>query len=340
MQKKTKYLLLFIALIVSVFFVLYNKNISTLSSNEKDFGYKNTNNIDKIFITNRANKEYVTVTKKDNKTWMVNDKYEANWSQIDIVLSTLKTMQVKKPVGKLELESVKQNLSTNGTKVEIYENGIISKTFYVGGNTSDETGTYFYMEGAKEPYVCHIPGFTGYLSTRFFTNLNAWRSRNVFKTKAENIATIKINWLEQPQQSYEIINKDKLPQLISNGTILENNTEVNANKLKAYLDCWENLSYAGIMEYSPKTVDSIAQSKPFLIINLTDIDNKTTSLTLYKMAVGERSHNKMDDNGNPLDFETQNFYALVGNNRTELVQIQDFVFGKVMKPKDYFLMGK
>lgn len=340
MQKKTKYLLLFIAISIGVFFFLNKKKISTLSASEKDFGYKNTSNIDKIFITNRANKEYVTIAKKDNKTWMVNDKYEANWSQVDIVLSTLKTIQVKKPVGSALLEGVKQNLSTNGTKVEIYENGSLSKTFYVGGNTSDETGTYFYMEGAKEPYVCHIPGFTGYLNTRFFTNLNAWRSRNVFKATADNIASIKVDWLEQPQQSFEIVNKDKLPTLISNGKVLENNTVVNANKLKSYLSGWENLSYAGILEITPKAVDSIVKTQPFLVLSLIDINQKITTLTLYKMAVGERSHNKMDDNGNPLDFETQNFYAIVNNNKTELVQIQDFVFGKVMKPKDYFLMKK
>ncbi len=340
MQKKTKYLLLFIAISVGIFFFLNNKKISTLAANEKDFGYKNTGNIDKIFITNRANKEYVTITKKDNKTWIVNDKYEANWSQVDIVLSTLRAMQVKKPVGAAELEGVKQKLSTNGTKVEIYENGSLSKTFYVGGNTSDETGTYFYMEGAKEPYVCHIPGFTGYLSTRFFTNLNAWRSRNVFKTIADNIISIKVDWLQQPQQSFEIINKDKLPTLISNGKALENNTVVNANKLKSYLSGWENLSYAGIMEFTPRAVDSIVRTQPFLVLSLTDNTQKTTTLTLYKMAVGERSHNQMDDNGNPLNFETQNFYAIVNNSKTELVQIQDFVFGKVMKPKDYFLMKK
>jgi hypothetical protein len=341
MQKKTVYLLLSIIVIIAIFFFLYNKNISTLAGNEKDFGYKNTNQIDKIFITNKANKEFVTLTKSSNKEWRVNDKFEANWSQIDIILQTLRTIQVKKPVSNAELETVKRNLSLSGTKVEIYENGHISKTFYVGGNTGDEMGTYFYMDNAKEPYVCHIPGFNGYLSTRFFTNLNAWRSKNIFKCTADNISHIKMEWLDNKEYSYEINNSEKLPQLIANGKVLENNTVVNTNKLKSYLNNWENLSYEGFpIDLTPQIIDTIAKSKPMLIISLTDKQNKTTTLTIHRKGTGNRTSQKFDEKGNPLTFELENFYAFVNDNKTEIVQIQDFVFGKVMKIKNDFLMTK
>ena len=341
MKKKSIYLLLSILIIIAAFLVLHNKNISTLSSNEKNFGFKNTNFIDKIFITNKANKEFVTLTKTEAKEWRVNDKYEANWSQIDIILQTLRTIQVKKPVSNAELETVNKNLSISGTKVEIHENGRISKTFYVGGNTGDEMGTYFYMENAKEPYICNIPGFNGYLSTRFFTNLNAWRSKNIFKCKSENISSIKINWLDNSEFSFEINNMEKLPQLIANSKVLENNSVINTNKLKAYLNCWENLSYEGFpIDLNPQIIDSIAKSKPMLIISLIDKNDKTTTLSIHRKGIKNNSLQKYDDKGNPLEFELEKFYAFVNNNKTEIVQIQDFVFGKVMKVKNDFLMPK
>ena len=111
-------------------------------------------------------------------------------------------MQVKKPVGKEVLDEVIKKMIIKGTKVEIYENGKLSKVFYVGGNTPDDLGTYFYMDKAKEPYICNIPGFNGFISTRFFTNLNGWRSKNVFRNTEDEIAEINVQWMDNPKEFY------------------------------------------------------------------------------------------------------------------------------------------
>ena len=60
------------------------------------------------------------------------------------------------------------------------------KTWYVGTATPSHTGTYMVLEtpegrGAK-PYVVHMEGFTGYLSTRFFTSERDWRYTGMFIT--------------------------------------------------------------------------------------------------------------------------------------------------------------
>ena len=333
MNKKTIILLSSIALVLIAYFLL-NRNISnTLTGDDKNFAYSNTTKIDKIFITNKSSKEYVTLKKTDEKNWVVNDKYKASNSQIELLLETMRKLKVKKPVGKAELEPVIKNMSLNGTKVEVYENGKISKVFYVGGNTYDELGTYFYMENAKEPYVCHIPGFVGFLNTRFFTNLNAWRSKVIFDHTPEQIKTIDVNWTEQPQNSYTIDNQSSSPSMSANGKVYSNPNQINLNLLRSYLALWENLCYEGFpIDLNPKIIDSIAnKTNPILVITLTDKNNQKTTMQVHRKGLKKDSYQQMDNMGNPLDFEMENFYAFINGNKTEIVQIQDFVFGKVMK---------
>lgn len=339
MNKKTIILISALAIIILAFFFLRRNIGSTMSGNEMDFGYATTDKIDKIFMSNNSSREYILLTKQDARNWTVNKDYKANPSQVDILLETLRKMKVKRPVAKGERETVLKDFVLNGTKVEIYESGKLSKVFFVGRNTADEMGSYFYMENAKEPYVCYIPGFNGYLNSRFFTNLNAWRSKTVFNYKEEEIKTIQLTWTEAPDKSFVINNENNAPVLSTGNKVFGNNTEVNLNKLKSYMKLWENLSYEGHpIDLKRPQIDSIANSAPFLIIKVTDKKGQATTLSIYRKGIRERTRVQHDTEGNPLDFDIEAYYAFVNDNKREIVQIQDFIFGKVMKRNsDFFL---
>lgn len=341
MNKKTLLLLGAIAIVVIVFLLLNRDNTHTLNTNESNFGFSQTNDIDKIFITNIANKEYVILTKESAKEWRVNDKFDVSITQLETLLETLRKMKVKSPVGEAMVDRVVKRMIINGTKVEIYEKGELSKVFYVGDNTPNEMGTYFYMDKAKEPYICYIPGFNGFLNNRFFTNLKAWRSKAVFRKTEEEIAEIKLEWPEEQQNTFVIDNTGSQPQLTSNGKQYKNNTEANLNSIKSYLKCWENLCYEGFpIDLDAHKIDSIARTQPILIMSLKDKQGKITVLTVHRKGLKRDSYQQTDDNGRPMEFEMENYYAFVNDNKTEIVQIQDFVFGKVIKRASDFLLTK
>lgn len=338
MNKKTIILISVIAVIVIAFFILKRNIGSTMNGSEMDFGYASTDKIDKIFMSNNRSREYILLTKQDGRNWMVNKDYKANPAQVDILLETLRKMKVKRPVAKNERATVLKEFVLSGTKVEIYESGKLSKVFFAGRNTPDEMGSYFYMENAEEPYVCYIPGFNGYLSSRFFTNLNAWRSKTIFNYKEEDIKTIELTWNEDPGKSFTINNENNTPVLSTGNKVFENNTEVNLNKLKSYLKLWENLSYEGHpIDLKRPQIDSIASSTPFLVIKVTDKKDQVTTLNIYRKGVKSRTRVQHDTEGNPLEFDIEAYYAFV-NDKREIVQIQDYIFGKVMKyNSDFFL---
>jgi hypothetical protein len=66
-------------------------------------------------------------------------------------------------------------MAAKSTKIEIYSKGEKVKQYYVGHATQDNTGTYMLLtnpetdKNYEEPFITHIPGFEGFLSTRYLT---------------------------------------------------------------------------------------------------------------------------------------------------------------------------
>lgn len=332
MNKKTLILIVSIIVVVSAFFLLRRNTGNTLVKDDHDFAIRNTDKIDKIFISNKKTGKYILLTKQDSTHWIVNDSFNANIHQINTLFDGFKRMEVKRPAGKKELFDAKRNIAIHGTKVQIYENGDLSKTYYVGTNTHDEMGTFFLMENAEEPYVMHLPGFNGYLGARYHYQLEAWRSKNIFSNKEEEIKSIEVNWIDNPEQSFVIDNSGKDPIISSMGKTFKNNVEINLNKLKSYLKLWENLSFEGFpIDLNAQKIDSIAKTTPLLILKLSDKNGKTTTLRIHKKGIKRDSNIQYDKTGNPLEFDIETYYAFINDNNKEIVQIQDYVFGKVMK---------
>jgi hypothetical protein len=342
MNKKTIFLITAIVLVLAVFYFLNRDTSKTLNNGDSNFEMSSTQKIDKIFLSNKGNDLYVTLKKIDSTHWTVNDSFKANIYNIELLFEGLRKIRIKRPVAKNEMNMVKKELALNGTKVEIYEKGSLSKVYYVGGNSTSELGTFFYMEGAKEPYLVHIPGFNGYPGARYFIQTKAWRDKTIFGNEPQQIKTIDVKWHDNPNNSFVIDNSGLEPILKSGEKTYTNNVDINLNSIKTYLKFWKNLSFEGFpIDLNPHKIDSISKTQPLLTLSLTDKDGKTTTLRIHKKGIKRDSNIQFDDEGNPLEFDIETFYAFINNNNKEVVQIQDFVFGKVMKTtSDFFIKAK
>ena len=91
-------------------------------------------------------------------------------------------------------------------RIKLFRHEKLTKTFYVGDDTSDNMGTYMLMEGSKEPFVMVIPSFRGFLSTRFIPDEDIWRDQTIFKIRLKDIQSVKMEFPLTPDSSF-IINK-------------------------------------------------------------------------------------------------------------------------------------
>ena len=117
--------------------------------------------------------------------WDVNGQFKAREDAVNLLLKTFLRARVQGPVAEAAQPNVIRLLSARGKKVEIYQGGDEpAKTWYVGTATPSHTGTYMVLETQEgrgaSPYVVHMEGFTGYLSTRFFTSEREWRHTGIF----------------------------------------------------------------------------------------------------------------------------------------------------------------
>lgn len=190
-KKYLSFLGLLLALISTllIYFLVKSPRKSTINPEEIDFAVKDTANIAKVIITayiegNAVSKVYLT-KKMDN--WWVNDEYKAQNTAIENLLQTIYSIQMRQPLHPNAIENVKKLIKKRNVHVIIQNsNGSVLKGYSIGPATPDSKGNYVILEGADNPYIAEIPGFQGYLSTRFSASPENWRDYTLWSISLDN----------------------------------------------------------------------------------------------------------------------------------------------------------
>ncbi|RLD63202.1 MAG: hypothetical protein DRJ01_04325 [Bacteroidetes bacterium] len=331
-KNKTTIIIVIVLFIIAVFFYLTN-SYSTIKKELRDFAIEDTASISKIFLVDKENNQ-VTLERQNNQ-WIVNQKYIARRDVINLLLKTINRISVKSPVPKAAEQNIIKSLAVKSTKIEIYKDEDLIKTYYVGGPTQDQYGTYMLLENSSKPFIMEIPGFRGYLSTRYFTNIYDWRSQAIFNNSFGSISSVSVNIPSKPNKSFKIIN------LHNNRFELHDFKDekvVNFDTLsvKTYLAHFKRINFNKFYSNIEKQKkDSIIASQPEYIITLEDVNGNVKSVKTYKKT----SEGHTDRFGNKLKYDPDNMYA-VFNNDQDLVFAQYYVFDPIMKNINYFLTKK
>jgi hypothetical protein len=323
--------LIILIVAIGIFLFLKRDKVSTLQIAETDFAVEDVNKIDKIFIRSRFQNDAALLTKNNKGVWFINDKYEADGAKVGVLLSAIKDVKVKYPVGNDFWDEVVRQLSSTGMKVELYNGSKKLKTYYVGGPTPDHMGTFYWMEDAERPYVVHIEGFQGYLSPRFFVTERDWRSKVLFSYEPKEIEWVKVEWVQEPTASFRIENTNNEPILQNiDGKAIK---QVNDNKLRSYLNHFDKLAHEGFPQNKrAPEIDSIYnQGNSFVTLTLKPKNKEEQKLQIFYKELTRGSYQQLDLEGVQIPFDVDSYYAFFNNNAGELLQIQDFVFGKVLK---------
>ena len=203
------YVLIFITAVTGGVW-LYTQPAGQLASIEgTDFAVEDTSKVDKIFIADMDGKSVTLTRPEQGRLWDLNGRFKAREDAVDLLLKTFKRAAIQGPVAEAAEPNVVRLISARGKKVEVYQGGDSPvKTWYVGTATPSHTGTYMVLEtpegrGSK-PYVVHMEGFTGYLSTRFFTSERDWRFTGLFNHPKRSLVRVEVRNLDKDGQSYKL----------------------------------------------------------------------------------------------------------------------------------------
>ncbi len=328
LKKYLPYILLF-GLGLLVFILVLKNSKSTIKTELKDFAVEDTTVVDKVFLVDKQNQSILL--ERFPEGWQLNGQYSAREDLVNVLLKTLLRMRVKEPVSNAAKEQIIKNLAVKSTKVEVYENGNLSKVFYVGGPTKDSQGTYMIIDGAASPFVMEIPGFRGYLSPRFTTSQADWRSHLVFAHSINRIAQIRIEYISSPENSWLINNNEEAIELYDLGNNQKLN-EFNLLEVRKYLMGFTKVGFSKFVDDVPKELmDSVLNGNPFANFLLTD--NQGQEITFD--AFDKPAWGKLDEFGEPLIRDLDYFFIRMQNG--ELVYAQYFVFDPIFKGLKEFL---
>jgi hypothetical protein len=328
MKKTLLYLLLLLVLIAGLYLVFGRQQ--GFSDKEANFTIRDTGNISKIYLVDRKGQSILLEREADG--WKLNKDYKAMSSPVVTLLTTLRQQEAKAPVPQKSHNTIVTALATSAVKVEVYDReGKKIRVFYVGGETRDFDGSYMLMEGAERPYVVEIPGFPGYLSTRYSTTFLDWRDRSIFMIKKEDIKRASIQYPAEPLNSFSV-NQDKNGNVtVEADPSITMNKEMNKRRVDLFLSFFDKVYSEGFVTKEDQ-VDAVLDTIPKrAIIDVQTHDGKNHHVDIYWRPIDRRSKNLIrKDPNTPEQFDADRGYGVINNNK-DTVAIQYQAFDKIFR---------
>lgn len=320
-MKRNKNIFLYIillGLIAVASYYIMNSSKTTIKGAYSDFAVEDTASITKIFMADKIGNT-IKLVRKDSY-WEVNDKYRTRNDAINVLLTTIKGLKVKAPVPKTALETQIKHLAVKSVKVEIYTNKETpDKVYYVGGATQNNQGTYMLIENSTKPYIVHLRGFFGYLSTRYFTDEVLWRDSWLYKSKYENIASVSLDYPKNPENSFTAVNLGNNEFELYKNQGKEKIEHFDTVQVKVFISNFLRMGYeAPIINMRKGKYDSLLNVQPEKIYNVKFNDGNSRDIVLYRVK-GDTPIK--DQFGHETEYDPDRLYCFF-DNFSELVTIQ------------------
>lgn len=349
-MKKIWIILIFVIILAIVAVVLvFNNSSSTFKKDYRDFAVNDTTSITRIFLSDKNNRN-VLLERISPSEWRLNNTYRAQQESVDLFLKTIMNLAVLDAVSEAAHNTVVSLLATNSVKVEIYQkvyridlfNTIRlfpfekrTKTYYVGHVAQNNIGTYMLLEDSPRPFLVYMPGLRGFVASRYRTVEEDWRDHTIFNIPLSDFRSVTVDFVDEPEKSYKIIKSNNQNfELIK---INENKPVPLFDTLKVLkmVTSFKNIRFESFKNDIPSELrDSIIENYPAHVIRLGEVSGEEhVARTFYKPA----NPGAFDYKGDPVLYNRDHLYALINDGR-DFTLIQYFVFDKITRPLNYFLV--
>jgi hypothetical protein len=227
-----------------------------------------------------------------------------------------------------------KSLSTQGLKVEIYnQHDQKIMAYYLGGTTQDEAGTFIIREGFDQPYVAHLPGWTGNLRARFDLVGDQWRDKAVFRAEIEEIEEVAVEYPQQKSQSFRILRDGRDWKVVPfyDITPMINRPE-QEGAVETYLTEFEAI-YAETFQNANPQRDSLSNQLPFCSIHLKKRDGSLEEAHFfprYPQTILNPETGLPESSGDVVE----RFSVLTKNG--DFLVVQQVIFQKLFRPYTFF----
>ena len=318
-RKNTFIILAIILLLIVLLWQMKFKNSN--SSLAYNFAVTDTASITKIFIADLKGNS-IALDRMENN-WQINNRHKVRNNAMNIILKTIKNISVQRPVSESSYNRVIKDLATNGVKIEIYQNlnKKPTKTYTIGNNTADHTGTYMLLANQEQPYIMHIIGFNGIMGPRYGlqgqeVNINVWRDKNIFALNPKNILSVRLINEQGKDSSFAIKNISGKLTLFD---FQNNQTKTQQEALFSYLNLFQNINCETFKTENVRV--KLKESKKLYSLIVAH-QNGVDSLIIYQMRDKDKPKTEAEK------YTVERMYAVL--NSGDVMLIQNYVFNKLL----------
>ncbi len=337
MKNTYLYLAILIILGVAAYFVVNNNNdTSTINDSDSEFAIKDIGKIHKVFLADKRGNSATLV--KEDDVWKYlspkGKKYDIRPAALKLFLETVEKVDVRYVVPQKGMKVAVNNLATDGKKVEFYDkDGNRFKTYYVGGASNDQQGTFMVMENSNQPYVTHLKFWEGFLTDRYVLEEKDWRDKTVLSFDDNEIKSIQIDYPLQQSNSFSLTqvsdgkfeveplypSTDKIP------------TEVLHQKALSYLYSYERLIAEAFENKNPNR-NELLEKVPFAIVKVTTKSDEVKIVKFVPVVEQVEVDEDTEASSRPA---VQRYFAFVNGNE-DVYLVQGLLFNKIFWGYDYF----
>ena len=292
-MRKNLYILLSVIAGGLLFWYLSNRQYNSGATDKfREFAITDTSRVQKIEISDVSGKTATLTREMGQRRWKLNGRYEAREDAVSLILKTIARTSVRGNVADAARDEMMKLLVTSSKRVAIYTgDDEPEKIWYVGVATPDHTGTIMLLEiphegRGSEPYITHMEGFTGFLSTRFFTDESEWRYTGIFDYPDLDIQRVEIfqingnpvqlNLNIQPNGSFSFEDLSPVKMNAYQGLDTAAARNLILSLRKVHFETYQT-------GFTSAFTDSLKGSSPYFSIRVTDNAQKSASVQLYRL---------------------------------------------------------
>jgi hypothetical protein len=340
---KTKlYLGIFGVLMLIAIYTFYDQFIKNNPEKEKAFKVENFEKVSQINITDREGK-VIQLTKNENDEWILNNQYKVRQHLFDEMKKALTEMEAVTKVPEIGKKAVITQMVEGAIKVEVFKGKKKDKVIFIGGPNFRNTASNMFLEingkASKNIYEVAIPGFRGYLTSRFIVDETAWRDKEIFAIPANDIKKINVEYFNNAKfENFELLaNNNEYTLKTGSGTF--QNNQLSSEDIVRYLLHFENqqvMSYVFLEPSEQQLKDSLMNINKYATLRITNTQNKVIKVDVVDMPLSETSNKQYDENGDPMRYDIDYKYAVFGDKK-EWGVITNTKFGILLAPHTLFL---
>jgi hypothetical protein len=299
-----------------------------------EFSIEDTTTVDKITITDAFSNKITLV--KNGSDWMEEDGTCVTQENVHFILDAFKNIEFKGYLPEKSQEQFKKLMVSQHIKVEIFQEGEWTKTWYIGPAAQDHYGQMMLLDSyeygkSDKPVMMKIKGLNGIIDPRFFADRRKWMCTRIFAVPRERIEKVEVTYFDDPVLSFSVTQKGQDLKVFQQGRPLKN---VDTAMIYRYLNAYKKIHFElANFELDKRQLDSLKHSMPFATLKLSEKGRKTTKLRMFRIKSEEM---QINDFGDVVSMDVNKFWCELPNG--QVVKCQYFVFNPLIMGHVYFPM--